>query len=247
MFVMENFILSLKNEFNSIKKMGWIKSLRGGSTGVGYTFETLIGKKEDSFSLPDYNGIEIKTHRKRSKFLINLFSATPDGEDIFEIKRIYNMYGHIGKKRRRKSLGNSACSDSLTNVGIDYKFSLFVCDYYKKVFLCVYNRNNVLIDIHSYWTYDYLRQKLYNKMKYLAVIYADNKFINGVEHFKYESIYFYKLRGFDAFIDLIRNGKIVVTFNVDTFSSGKKIGQIHDHGTAFRIKDDDLQLLFSSL
>ena len=42
---LENNILELKKEFDRIKKLNYIKSLRKGSTGVGYTFETLINKK----------------------------------------------------------------------------------------------------------------------------------------------------------------------------------------------------------
>lgn len=59
----DSFLL-LKNKFESIKNKGWIKSLRRGSTGVGYTFESLLGKDEDSYSLPDFNGIEIKLIEK---------------------------------------------------------------------------------------------------------------------------------------------------------------------------------------
>lgn len=48
---MNNYI-ELYNSFCKINSIGWIKSKRGGITGSGYTFETLIGKKEDSFFLP---------------------------------------------------------------------------------------------------------------------------------------------------------------------------------------------------
>jgi len=67
-------ILELKNKFMEISHLGWICSLRCGPTGVGYTFETLLGKNEESSSFPDYNGIEIKTHRMRSHSYIGLFN-----------------------------------------------------------------------------------------------------------------------------------------------------------------------------
>ena len=47
--------------FLKIKNMGYIKTMRKGSTGVGYTFEKLLGKEEDNLPFPDYKGIEIKT------------------------------------------------------------------------------------------------------------------------------------------------------------------------------------------
>ena len=65
--------MSLHKKFLTIKKQGWIKSMREGATGVGYTFETLLGKQEDYFPIPDYEGIEIKTMRYFSKMEIFYF------------------------------------------------------------------------------------------------------------------------------------------------------------------------------
>ena len=40
-----------KKIFEKVKNKGWIKSLRKGDTGIGYTFETLIGKKEENLPI----------------------------------------------------------------------------------------------------------------------------------------------------------------------------------------------------
>ena len=53
----------LYKEFLKIKKKGWIKTMKKGYGGVGYTFERLLGKEVDSFRIPDFHGIEIKTMR----------------------------------------------------------------------------------------------------------------------------------------------------------------------------------------
>ena len=37
-------------KFNKIRKKGYIKSLRKGTTGAGYTFESLIGWSTNSIS-----------------------------------------------------------------------------------------------------------------------------------------------------------------------------------------------------
>ena len=60
-------IRKLQKEFKKIKGMEYIKTVRNGPTGVGATFEKLIGKEEESFEIPDYYGIEIKTRRAYSK------------------------------------------------------------------------------------------------------------------------------------------------------------------------------------
>ena len=64
---MRKDIIQLYIEFNKIRRLEWIKSLRNGPTGIGYTFETLLNKKEDCQRQPDYQGIEIKTIRYLSK------------------------------------------------------------------------------------------------------------------------------------------------------------------------------------
>ena len=74
---MEENIRLLRQKFIEIKKLGLIKSLRKGSTGLGFTFESLIGKAEDSRPLPDFNGIEIKTKLGYTKAPITLFTLVP--------------------------------------------------------------------------------------------------------------------------------------------------------------------------
>ena len=69
--------------------MGWIESMRRGTTGIGYTFESLLGKPEESFPIPDYGTIEIKTRYRNGKRDITLFNATPDGDFLFATKMMY--------------------------------------------------------------------------------------------------------------------------------------------------------------
>ncbi|MEG0994432.1 MAG: hypothetical protein RSE91_00460, partial [Bacilli bacterium] len=42
---MNNNIIELKSIFENIKKQGWIRSSRYGSTGIGKTFEDLLNKR----------------------------------------------------------------------------------------------------------------------------------------------------------------------------------------------------------
>ena len=55
-----NYLYSELDKIKSINNEGWIKSLRRGDTGVGYTLETKLGIKANSKKKPDYKGIEIK-------------------------------------------------------------------------------------------------------------------------------------------------------------------------------------------
>lgn len=58
---MDNNIIKLKKIFDGIANKGWIMSSQKGTSGVGITFEKLIGKNKENFEIPDFEGIEIKT------------------------------------------------------------------------------------------------------------------------------------------------------------------------------------------
>lgn len=67
----------LLEKLTNISSRGFIKSLRSGDTGVGYTLETLLGISENSSKNPDYKGIEIKSSRRRNT-KGTLFSMVPN-------------------------------------------------------------------------------------------------------------------------------------------------------------------------
>src|SRR3989338_2425166 len=78
-YVMDNDVLeSFKKDFLAIKKNGFIESHRTHNTGIGKTFEDMIGIVENNSSLADYQGIlEIKSKRDLSKSMLTLFTKSP--------------------------------------------------------------------------------------------------------------------------------------------------------------------------
>ncbi|MEI8623486.1 MvaI/BcnI family restriction endonuclease [Pseudoalteromonas sp. B137] len=70
-------------------------ALRSGSTGVGFTLETMLGIEANSSKEPDYKGIEIKSGRG-GKNRTTLFAQVPDWS-ISPCKKsaeILNKYGY---------------------------------------------------------------------------------------------------------------------------------------------------------
>lgn len=67
----------LLSKMKLISNRGFIKSLRGGDTGVGFTLETLLGIPANSSKKPDYKGIELKSIRQRNP-RGTFFSMAPD-------------------------------------------------------------------------------------------------------------------------------------------------------------------------
>lgn len=62
--------------FQDIKRRGFIPSHRTHDTGIGKTFEDLIGIIENNERRPDLNGYEIKTKRETSTSYSTLFTKT---------------------------------------------------------------------------------------------------------------------------------------------------------------------------
>lgn len=241
-------IIDLKKEFERIKRLGWIESKRKGTTGIGYTFETLLNKPEENFEIPDFGKIEIKTKHRYSKGYITLFNATPDGDGLFAIHRLQKKFGYPDKDltEQRVFKGSVTCNN-FTNIGLYYKFKLIVDKDLKLIRLIVVNKSEQLIDDKTSWSFELIQAKLERKLQYLALIHSDSKIINGKEFFKYTNIEFYKFNNFDKFIEAINNGLIRITFKVGVFKSGPKKGNIHDHGTGFDINEKNLLSLYTKI
>ena len=84
-------------------------------------------------------------------------------------------------------------------------------------------------------------------MKNLALISAEVRRIDSIEYFKYTSCTLYYDISFDRFINLIDQGNIMIDIRLGTYRSGKNIGKLHDHGTGFRIKKQDIHCLYSNI
>ena len=241
-------MICLKQKFTEISKKGYIKEICNGYSSIGRTFENEINLAENEFGLPDYNGIEIKTRRAYSKSAITLFNATPDGDDLFEIERLKNTYGYPCKKDKRfKVLYLEVFGNKKNYAGVKYQYKIDVDRNKNKIYLCIYNRNDKLLERKVSWSFDYLRERLLLKINYLAVVNAWNKKIDDQDYFKYYKLSFYKLINFDNFIDLIENGKIKIIIKVDIHTGKSNYGKTYDHGCGFSIKEDDLTKLFKNI
>lgn len=237
-------IILLKNEFKRIKAMGYVKATRGGPTGIGKTFEDLLGKKEDTMELPDFHGIEIKTRRGYSKSYTTLFNYTPKGEQIVT-KRLKDTYGHPDSVLKNfKVLNVSVQANCCTFVSNRFLFKLEVCKEEEKIYLVIYDKNFLLLEKKVYWEFHTLELKLKRKLNYLAVVKAWTTNKLGVEYYKYYDINFYKLKTFDTFLKLVEDGTIRITLKLGIFRSGEKKGQLRDHGTSFEIQELDMEKLF---
>jgi len=242
-----NPVVDLYRKFNNIRMRGWIKTMSNDLRGVGYTFETLIGKDVDNFCLPDYRGIEIKTFELFTRRVIHLFNATPDGDYLYPIERILNTLGYPDTKEHKYKVCNiAAVGNEFTYCGLYKKMKLLVDRKNEKIHFIAYC-DDVDLDIRVSWSFDLLKERLNLKLKNLAIIKAKSKIEDDCKYFKYDRIDFYIMRDFDTFLNLIEDGTIKVTFKIGVYRSGKRMGQIHDRGTDFSIKYNDIDKLYERI
>ena len=64
------------------------------------------------------------------------------------------------------------------------------------------------------------------------------------DYYYYHTINFYKLRDFDTFINLIEKGIIEISFKIGYYKTGKRMGNIYDHGTDFSINIGNINVDF---
>lgn len=244
---MEKEILLLEKKFKEIKDKGYIKTVRNGSTGIGATFESLLGKPEESFEIPDFYGIEIKTRRAYSKSKISLFNAVPTGSSYYEVKRLRDKYGYPSKKDKRlKCLYADVEGTKLNKVGLWYYFKLKIDEKQERLILEIYNYRQELIDDTTYWDFYILKEKILRKLQVLALIKAMTNHKEGIEYFKYYKMNIYILKDFETFIKLIKEGKIIVTFKIDSYTNNEygQYGNVDSHGISFGIKEENILDLF---
>ena len=245
---MEESFEKLIKDFELIRKKGYIKAVNNNTSGIGLTFESMLGKEEDNFPLPDYLDIELKTKLKKSISPLNLFKLTPDGEDFYETKKIWEKYGYLrAKDKKNKAFNGTINAVDKSKIGLKYSFMLKVNRELKRLEMHVFDKKDLEIDNSTYWSFDKLENALYRKLKYLAII--KTSYIKKKEqyYYKYEQLNIYKLKSFDVFLELIEFGIVLVNFSIDVFKSGKRIGQMHDHGTNFSISDENIELLFEEI
>lgn len=242
---MKKGIKKLKELFYLIKNKDWIECDTNNLGSIGHTFEKLLGIQTNELEFPDFKGIEIKTKNKYSTSYTTLFCCTPTGPHFHEVERLKDLYGYPDSKLKEYNVLNTSVYSKYKNkVGLKYYFELKVDKEKQKIFLLIFNYKKYLIENIVYWDFDILEEKLYRKLKWLAFIKADKLSKQNKKFFKYYLMKIYRLKNFETFINLIENGTVRISLKIGVFRSGKKTGQIHDHGTSFCIEEDNLEKLY---
>ena len=225
--------------YSGIVNMGWVKTHRSGPTGIGKTLEDLLGIVENNIDGPDFGDYELKSCRIDSNSMLTIFTKTPQPKGAINNLREVFGYSSEAYDNNEKVLHSTLSADrfvSIADTGRSLKIS------------CGPEKISIIADDnieYAYWTRNQLKiafeKKYKNKFVYAK---AEARGSGANEEFKF--IEAYEVSGFDyeAFVNLLEEGKIYIDLRIGQYHGGIKDGQTHDHGTGFRIKENDQQYLF---
>lgn len=95
------------------------------------------------------------------------------------------------------------------------------------------------------WSYEILKKSFESKMYRVLLVKADIRGSRGNEEFNYNEAWVLMGFSFERFIKLINNGIVKVELRLGIYPKGSKNeGKLHDHGTAFRVLEANIQDCF---
>ncbi|MCC6423228.1 MAG: hypothetical protein IT447_07085, partial [Phycisphaerales bacterium] len=227
-FAIDPPLAQLLEKFDTVKAKGWVKTMRAGDTGIGYTFETLLGIKENNDQTADYQGIEIKCKGARADGhlgagKINLFQAAPIWADKLTARQRIRELGARGNN------GLFACHSQVTTIPNNLDLLLAVMDQQEKVDLQKQSR------MLGHWPYESLQNRLIEKHSRAVFIKARTQGKGVDMQYQYEELVYCDRPDIRRFIKLLMQDKIVFEFTMRERSNGT----VRNHGYPWRLSRAD--------
>jgi hypothetical protein len=220
--------------FDEISARGWIDSLREGDTGIGYTFESLVGIEENNDRRADYKGIEIKCKQVRGAGghggKINLFQQAPAWENpLTALERLY-LIGQPDKH------GRYACYSQVTTTANNLGLWLNTVATPDQVEILKGDKR------FGYWLHSVLAERLREKHSRAVFVKAEVRKLAGRQRFYYKELVYCERPSIQRFNDLIQDRRVVFEF----LMSEKEGKQVRNHGYPWRLTSEEyLSDLFS--
>ncbi|MDE7153551.1 MAG: MvaI/BcnI restriction endonuclease family protein [Muribaculaceae bacterium] len=234
--------------FKKVKALKWVKSHRSNNTGIGKTFEDVIGVVENNLDEPDLFGFEIKSHRAESQSFVTLFTKKPSHPSRGANACLKNKFGTNYPNSQLKELHTSIFANRYNTYKDKYSFRLVHKTEERRVYIEVYTlADHKLLDNTVYYAYEDIEAALKNKLHNLFYVKAQQKQDSDkTELFFFDSAEIYTDPSLERFLKLLDKGKIMYDIRMGAYQSGKKIGKPHDHGSGFRIRETDFKELYAN-
>ncbi len=233
--------------FYKVRALGWVRSHRSNNTGIGKTFEDCIGVVENNLNKPDLFGFEIKSHRTESSSYVTLFTKSPSFPRVEANAYLKDKFGAYYPNSEMKKLHTSMFATMFNTYEGKYSFRLIHQPSDERIYIGVYTLGGgELLDKTVYYTYDDINKTLRDKLHNLFYVRAQRRHNNdGTESFFFDSAEIYTDPSLWRFLELIDNGEIMYDIRMGAYRSGKNCGKTHDHGSGFRILEENIKKLYS--
>ena len=221
-------LIQIKEALRELSQKGWIKSNRKHNTGIGKTLEDYLGITENNVALPDFGVMELKSQRLNTLSMMTLFTKSPEGITNAEIRK---RFGYPDPEFPNIKILHQTISGGKRN---KMGFQAIIDE--KQGKLLILKKGKLL----GYYSLIFVRKKSEEKIgNGLILVRAETKKIRGHEYFHYRDAYL--LKEIDP-TKFLAHSKYDIRLGV--YHSGKNIGKPHDHGSAFRLTEKALPLLF---
>lgn len=207
-YTLDDFI----KEYSKICSMGWIRTHRPGPTGIGKTLEDLLGIVENNNDAPDFGDYELKSCRLGSNSMLTILTKTPQPKGAANTLRMTFGYSSGAYDNDEKVLHCTLSANRFVPID-DTKHSLKVCCCGAKISIIAEDRNE-----YAYWTRDQLREAFEKKYKNKFVYAKAQSRGSGADE-EFHFVEAYEVSGFsyEAFVDLLEQGKIYVDLRIGQY------------------------------
>lgn len=218
----------------------WMPTEILADTGIGRTVESLLGIEMNPSKNPDYKGIELKSHREKSKVRNTLFTQAPEWElsRLKSSSEIVDKYGYIPEGYTHKSLHVTLVANRPNPQGLGLlvmpKSGILEANEFSKSL----SKDGTFIKINdvAVWRLIRLHERLLTKHHETFWIDVETKKDSGREYFRVTEILHTKNPIPSQFDILIDQGQITVDFLLCRDSGGDTY--------SFKIKSKARSLLF---
>lgn len=224
----------------AISSKGFIKTLRPGDTGIGFTLETLLGISANSNQAPDYKGIELKAKRRRSGADRNrstLFSKVPN----WKLSPVGSAISLLNKRGYLDANARLSLYHTLSAKGPNSRGLALDIDAENDWLRQVYHDPDTQKRVHDVtWEIPLLKKDLASKHRQTFWVRALCRGAGENEEFHYTEVQHTRRPMTANFVALIEAGIITVDYALHK----KTETRARDHGYLFKIHPDNLGALF---
>jgi len=220
-------------KFDVLSSKGFVPTLRRGSTGIGYTLETMLDIEENNSPGGDFMGMELKAFRDDDLTMddsekMNLFLKEPNWTDGLKAADRVRSYGYVDDN------GRTALYSTVKIEPNSHKFAFEVEEDLSKVWM-TFDGNRI-----AYWTREILAKRLKEKHTETVFVSAHTRGKGKSEEFHYYGVTWVREPSVDEFIKLLEEGEVMLELRMHL----KETGSVRNHGSCFRIKQNRIKDLF---